>query len=494
MRRPLYALLFALSCATPKPAEKEIPPAPPVAEKPAPAPEAWREKPPRPGPAPQLVTPKFERFSLENGLTVLFSERHDLPMVAVMVAVSAGSAADLRGKAGLAELTSGLLLEGAGKRDALALDGAFADLGTAPYARVSSDGVSVGTQVLRRNLEKALELLAEIVQRPSLEAKAFERRKKQQQADLALKVGSPHFLASEAFTETAFGAEHPYGHVSSGTPKSVASLSLADAKRFWAEHAGPNSAALVLAGDVKLEEAKSWASRWFGGWKGAAKPMQPPPEPSANPRERVVYVPKAGLGQTVIVMGRPAVPAGHPDEFPLDLASTVFGGFFGSRLNMNLREAKGYSYGARAYLDSRLGVGPLVASGAVRADVTGPALSEFLNELNGLKTRPITQEELEAAKNGRIRSIPGSFETVEGLASAAAGLFLENQPLDRYQRMVQGYQQADQASVQAVAEKYFEAARLRVVLVGDPEVISKQVAPLALGQLQARPPPEVAGK
>ncbi|MBI3181893.1 MAG: insulinase family protein [Myxococcales bacterium] len=465
------------------------PPKPAPAEK-AVDPEAWRASPPKPGEAPALVTPAFKQVVLENGLTVIVSERHELPLVAAVVAVVAGSAADPKGKAGLAELTYGLLLEGAGGRDALALDAAFADLGTQPWVRVSPDGATVGATVLKRNADAGLSLLADVVLRPRFEPKSFERRKKQHLADLASKVGSPHFLASDAFTATAFGADHPYGHVTSGTPPTISPLSLPDARRFWSERVGPKASALVLAGDLSFEEAGALARKWFGGWKGAAQPAASPPEPKVEKRRRVVYVPKQGLNQTVIVMGRPALAAGHPDELALDLASTVFGGFFGSRLNMNLREAKGYSYGARAYVDARRGVGPLVASSAVRADVTGPAISEFLNELSAIKSRPITAEELEAARTGRIRSIPGSFETAEGLAGAGAGLFLEAQPLDRYERIIAGYRAADLGSVQRAAEAYLDPDKLGVVLVGDPEVISSQVPKLELGPLEARPAAE----
>ncbi|MCI0573908.1 MAG: insulinase family protein, partial [Myxococcaceae bacterium] len=335
----------------------------------------------------------------------------------------------------------------------------------------------------------ALRLLADVVRRPTLAPKDFDRRKKQQLANLAQQLGNPRFLAQQAFVDVAYGPGHPYGHLSSGTPQSVGGLILADVKGFLRQHLGPKACALVASGDITREEAQALAQRSFGDWRGQARVLKPPPPPQVQPRKRVVLVPKPGLNQTLVVMGRPALAAGNPEEDALELASTVFGGFFGSRLNMNLREAKGYTYGAGAGVDPRKGVGPLSASSDVRADVTGPALQEFYGELKGLKSRPITSEELEAAREGVIRSFPGSFETVEGLAATAASIYFKDQPLDRVARLVEGLQSADLPQVQKAATTYFQPELMHIVLVGDPETIRKQVAELGLGPLEQVAPP-----
>lgn len=490
MRRIGLVVLFAAflgACASapePRP-EAAVAPADP---------EAWRAKAPAPGEPPELVTPKFEKAVLPNGLTVIVSERHDLPVVSLDVAFTAGTADDPRGKAGLAELTYGLLLEGTTRRDAFALDTAFADLGAQPAVAVVTDGALVGTQVLTRNLEEATALLAEVVRKPRFAAADFERRKKQQLANLALLIGNPRFLAGEAFSSTVYGPDHPYGHPGSGTPATVQRLTLADAKRFYGERTGPGAAAVIFSGDVTMERAKQLATSYFGDWKGQARPSPKPATPAVEARKNVVFVPKAGLNQTVIIMGRPAIQAGDPDEFALDLATTVFGGFFGSRLNMNLREVHGYTYGARAYVDPRRGVGPLVASSSVRGDATGASLQEFLNELSGVKARPISKEELEAAREGQIRSLPGSFETVDGVGMAAADIFWKELPLDRYERIIEGYRKADAAAVQQAAEKYLDPGQLQVVLVGDPDAVKLQVPSLGLGELVVRDPLAPEGK
>jgi predicted Zn-dependent peptidase len=494
MRRLLVALtalaLVAACKTTPEPVP-ETPPAPPPPEAPAPAPEdgnAFRQEPPKPGEPPELVLPRFEQATLDNGLTVLVSTRKELPLVYVGMAFAAGGSQDPKGKGGLADITYKMLLEGAGGKDTLALDQAFQDLGVSPSVSVNPDGAFVGTRVLERNADAALGLLADVVRKPNFAQKDFERRKKLQLADLMRAMGSPGFLAQQAYLNAVFGPEHPYGHPVSGLPATVETLSLQDAKSFYQRNVGPKAAGLVMAGDITLDEAMALAKKSFGDWKGGATPPPVPPAPAALARQQVVFVPKPGLDQTVIVMGRPGIASGHPDEYALELATTVFGGFFGSRLNMNLREDKGYSYGAGASVDTRLGVGPLTASSAVRSNVTGPALHEFFQELKGLQERPITQKELEAAREGLVRAIPGGFETVEGLGASAAQLFFKRRPLDEFARTVVGLEKATPAEVQRVAEAYLGPAAMQVVLVGDPEVIQQQVGPLELGKLVPQDP------
>ncbi|PTL77116.1 pitrilysin family protein [Vitiosangium sp. GDMCC 1.1324] len=492
MRRLFVAvsvLALAAACRTaPEPVPETPPPAPETPSTPAPDPEAFRAQPPKPGEPPELVLPKFEQAKLDNGLTVLVSTRKELPLAYVGVAFASGGSEDPQGKAGLADITYKTMLEGAAGKDSQALDQAFQDLGVSPAVSVNADGASLGTRVLKRNADAVLALLADVARKPNLAQKDFDRRKKLQLAELVRAMGSPGFLAQQAYLDTVFGPEHPYGHPVSGLPATVDTVTLKDVRSFYQKNVGPKAAALVMTGDVTLDEAVALAKKYFGDWRGSGTPPPVPPTPPVPPRQQVVFVPKPGLDQTVMVLGRPGVAVGNPDEYPLELATTVFGGFFGSRLNMNLREDKGYSYGAGASADARLGVGPLTASSAVRANVTGPALTEFFHELKGIRERPITQKELEAAREGLIRAFPGEFETVEGLGSSASQLFFLRRPMDEFARTVEGLQKATPAEVQRVAEAYLAPDAMQVVLVGDPEVIQQQVGPLELGKLTPKEP------
>lgn len=482
------SLLALTACATTPPPE----PAPaPQAEPPKPEdPEAWRTKMPAPGKSPDLVLPTFEEAKLDNGLTVIVNSRRELPLVYIGVAFANGSAQDPAGQGGLADLTYKMMLEGAGGKDTIALDNAFADLGVSPSVAVQPDGAIIGVRVLTRNADRALALLSDVARKPTFAQKDFDRRKKQQLADLVRRMGTPWFLAQQAYLETVFGADHPYGHTPGGVPASVEKLSLQDVKRFYQKNVGPQAAALVVVGDVTRQQAVDWARKHLGDWKGEAALPPAPPAPPAPPRDTVRVVYKPGLEQTFIMAGRPGLALGHPDEYALDLATTVFGGFFGSRLNMNLREAKGYTYGAGATSDARFGVGPLTAYSQVRADVTGPAAAEFLRELAELKSRPITSKELEAAREGLIRSFPGYFETVEGVGASAAAIFQKRRPMDEFARQIAGLEKTTAAEVQRVAEAYLNPAAIQFVLVGDPDIIQQQVSPLNLGKLT---PVDVAG-
>jgi predicted Zn-dependent peptidase len=496
MRRLLVALsvlTLAAACATtpePAPAAQPTPtPAPEATAAPAPE-EAFRAQAPKPGQPPDIVLPRFEQAKLDNGLTVVVSTRRELPLVFAGVAFASGSAQDPKGQGGLADVTYKMLLEGAGGKDTLALDQAFQDLGVTPQLRVGPDGASLGVSVLRRNADAALALMTDVVRKPGFAAKDFERRKKLQLAELVRQLGSPSVLAQYAYLDALFGPAHPYGHPVGGEPATVEKLTLADVKRFYQQQVGPKTVALVMAGDISLEEAVALAKKHFGDWKGTAVLPPVPPAPQVPARQQVLFVPKPGLEQTMVMVGRPGIPVGHADEYTLELATTVFGGFFGSRLNMNLREDKGYSYGAGAGVDSRLGVGPLTAYSMVRADVTGPALAEFIREMKGIQERPITEKELEAAREGLVRAFPGAFESVEGLGASAASLFFKRRPMDEFARTVAGLEKASAADVQKAAETYLSPQAMQIILVGDPELIQAQVGPLELGKLT---PKQVAG-
>jgi predicted Zn-dependent peptidase len=494
----LLAPLAARAAAAPAPvagvpatAAAGAPPAPPTATAAAtPEPEAWRATPPAPGPAVAPRAPEFRLARLDGGLAVYASEQPSLPLVTVAVAFRAGSGADPAGKAGLADLAWRLLLEGAGKRDALQLADAFGELGASPAVSVERDGASIAVTVLPRQAESALALLAEVVARPRLASADFERRKAQQLADLAARVGEPTFLAGWALAEAVYGPDHPYGHPVAGLPAAAVGLSLADARRFHRDHAGPATAAVILAGPVTLEQALAWTRKHLGAWRASARPPPPPPGLEASPRLEVVLVPKPGLGQTVIAMGRPALPAGHPDLEALLVANEVYGGTFSSRLNMNLREQRGYTYGANSRVEALRGAGLLAASTSVRADVTGEALSQSMLEMRGLSGRPVEEREMAGARDGLMQRMPGTFETAERLAAAAAALHRRDLPLDHFARRVERLAALDLAAVRSAAGRWFQDAVMRVVLVGDPAVVERQIPALGAGAVAVRSPPE----
>ena len=405
---------------------------------------------------------------------MIVSRREGLPYLSMALAFKGGNAIEPAKKAGLAGLAYELLLEGTGKMDALAVANAFSELGTEAHVSVADDGATLSAEVLSRNADAALKLMSRVVRSPSLKAEAFKRRRDKASADLVQAYGSPYFLAAAGYREAMFGAAHPYG-AAPATQAGIQGITLKDVKGYLARHVGPKTTALVISGDITLADAKAMAQRHFGGWKRAAKVKAPGAGPAAQAAEATVFIPKAGMNQTMIALARPGLTAQDPERPALELANSIYGGMFGSRLNMNLREDKGYTYGARSSMVLRQAAGGLVAMSPVRADATGASLTEFFGEIEGLKARPITEAEFSAAKEAALRSIPGRYETVEGLTRAGVSLFQMGLPLDYSQRYIDQMSAVTLEQVQAAALKWFDPALFHVVMVGDPETVKAQL-------------------
>ncbi|MBN2528813.1 MAG: insulinase family protein [Deltaproteobacteria bacterium] len=479
-----------ISCSSAKP----IPVAPQVEgtqsddAKPVPKPQAdvttWRKMPPEVGPAPEVVIPVFEQTQLPNGLTVMVVRRDSLPLVDLSLVLVSGSASEEIQTQGIADLTYEMMLEGAGDRDGVELAEAFADLGSQIGVLTTEDGAAFETTLLKKNLNAGLDLLAEIVMQPTFKKKDFLRKQKERMADLQSLMGNPKYLSTIATPKRIYGDSHPYAHPVMGMPKDVSAFKNRQLKAFYQTHVSPKNAALIFAGDITLDEAVAASTARLGKWKSSAGGKKTSAQNSNETTRRpfsLAIVAKPGMNQTIISAGAATFPAGHPDEWALRVAVDAFGGMFGSRLNMNLREEKGYTYGARGHLDTMFLDGAAVISTSVQADVTGAALTEIIAELDGLKTRPITEAEFHAAKENVLKSVSGWFESVSGLGHAAQSIFERHLPVTRYTDMVAAYEKLTLNDVRRAAATYLERSVMQVVLVGDPSVIKEQLAPLSLG-------------
>jgi predicted Zn-dependent peptidase len=465
----------------------EAPATPPAADVPeVPASEAWRKEMPKSGQPRTPVFPKFETAKLENGLTVMVATVDTLPLVSFTLVTQGGSALDPKSKDGLTALTYAMLEEGAGELDALAFSDRVADLGAYFNATSDRDRGDVSIGGLSENADAMLGLLSDAVRRPKLAAKDFDRLKRQTVASLLQQRSSPQGLAFEVFPALIYGEDHPFGHPPSGTPQTVASIELADVKAQHERVIGPNTSALIASGAITLEEAVALAKKRFGDWTHRVPDVKPVPEVQPEKRAKVVVIDKPNTPQTIAIVGRPLFGRGHPDEVPLRLINEVYGGSFSSRLNMNLREEKGYTYGASSQVAFRRGIGVFLAYAAVRTDVTGPALEEFFSELEGLRTERAAGEELERARSGIIRSLPGQFETTGAIAGAAASLFVYDLPLDYYETLSAKYAQVGAEAAQKAGDQYLGAAEMKVLLVGDARQIVEPVKLLRLGEVELR--------
>lgn len=449
--------------------------------------EPFRAERPPAGPEAALTLPRFQEATLQNGLRVIVSENHALPVVQMQFVLRAGSVSEKASDAGLSALTFDLLDEGAGKMSALGLSEAFGNLGTQVATGSGLEAGYISLGILRRNLEPGLDLVAAMVQRPTFASEDFKRVQERHLSALKQRAGQPDLVAGDVFASGAYGSSHPYGQPGHGTALTLKKLSPRQVKKFWKRHAVPGAAALVFAGDVTLDEAVALAEKAFGKWRGKVPKRPALPDPAASALAiRLVDAP--GAPQTVVRVGRAVLRRGDEDEAAMAVMNQILGGMFSSRLNMNLREAKGWTYGAFSSVHARAALGPLVAGANIQRPHSAAALREVLAEFARLRREAVTEEELQVAKGNYVRSLPGLFDTVESTCSAGASLFVQDLPLDHYGTWAERVMAVRAADVQQAAGRALAQEGLVVVMVGDASEVKPALEALSLGDVQVVSP------
>jgi zinc protease len=473
------------------PGDKKLPPDPVAPEKPAKpttaveSKEAWRGTAPKAGAPSMAKLPSAKRFTLQNGLSVYVVEAHNLPIVSANLVFRSGSAADPKDFPGLAGFTASMLDEGTAKRNALGIADEIHGLGASLNTGVQVDGSSASVRALKQNMPQALSILSDVVLSPSFPEKEVERVRNDRLTEFMQQRDRPFPTAVRVMNACLFGPIHPYGHTAIGTEESLKRIGRPDLESFYHATYGPNNAALVVVGDITEGDAKKLATDAFGGWKGQTTAATTPPAgTSAN--SRIVIVDKPGSPQTALLVGQMGVMRSDPDYEKLDVMNTVLGGLFSSRINLNLREDKGYSYGAFSFIGQNRGVGPLMAGASVRTDVTGPSTEELLKEVTKMRDAGVTEEELGLAKESITRSLPANFETTASTAGTMAGLYLFDLPLDYYQTLPSRINAMTVSDVLDVAKKHLAPERMLVVAVGDRAKIEPQISKLNLGTIVYR--------
>lgn len=442
-----------------------------------------RSKPPQVGRPPSLTLPVVQKRALSNGIPVWIVERHAVPVVSVDLMLTTGSAADPAGSYGLAQLTASMLDEGAGSRDALALADELDYLGATVGASTSFDASSVGLYVPVARLDQALPLMADVALHPTFPQAELDRKKAEWLVAFQQVADDPSSMARLAFPRVLYGKEHRFGTGLSGTPAVIEKVTREQLVAFHDARYRPDNAALFVVGDVKADQVMPMLESQFGSWK--AGPLQAVPEvkPGAQHGARQLYlVDKPGAAQSVIRIGWLGVDRSTPDYFALEVLNTILGGSFTSRLNQNLRETHGYTYGARSGFDMRRIPGPFVATAAVQTDKTAEAVHEFFVELEGIR-KPIPAAELDKAKNNLAYSFPSEFATNSDVAGQLEEQYLYGLPDDYYATYVEKVLAVTPAEVQAAAEKYIQPESFAVVIVGDLKVIRPKLEALKLGPI-----------
>jgi zinc protease len=445
----------------------------------------WRAVPPPKGAERPFRLPVPQSFKLSNGLTVIYDERPGLPIVSANLIVRTGNDASPVEKPGVANFAVAMLDQGTASRSAPEIADEAARLGATLQTSSSMDQSRVTVRALTANFPAALHLLADVALQPSFTEAEIARQKTSRLGDLAQRRQDPWAVADQVMSRALFGSHHPYGYADIGTEGSIKATSRDDMVNFWRTNFVPNNAALVVAGKIDVAELRGLAEREFGAWR-AGSPLVPELAAPMTTDAKLVIVDIPDAPQTQLRVAAVGVPRSTPDYDALTVMNTAFGGLFSSRVNLNLREAHGYTYGAWSYFDARRSAGPFAVVTGVRTDVTAPAVSEMLKELNRIRSAPLTDAELTLAKDAALRSLPGDFETSGGAANDYSTAYTYGLGLDYYSKLPARLAGVSAGAAFDVARRYLPVDRMRVIAVGDRTKIEPALVGLKLGPIEHR--------
>ncbi|MGI9077651.1 MAG: M16 family metallopeptidase [Gemmatimonadaceae bacterium] len=444
-----------------------------------------RTRPPKLGPPPSLHLPPIHRRELTNGLKLLIVEHRELPVADFILLVRTGGEGDPTGKAGVATLTAALLAEATTTRNALQIADQAAFLGAQIGTSSAWDASRVALHTPTTQLDSALALFADIALRPSFPVPEIERLRKERLTSLLQVKDQPRTIADRAFASILYGTGHPYGQPLSGTEVSTQAITRADIEQFYRTNYRPNNATLIIVGDVRPDEIERKIATLFGSWQRGPVSRSDWRQPLASLATTIYLIDKPGAPQSSFRIGTVGVPRSTDDYFALLVMNTVLGGSFTSRLNNNLRETKGYTYGARSRFDMRRAAGPFTASAEITAAKSDSALIEFMKELRAIQDT-VPAAELAKAKRLRQLELPALFESTGDIASQLIPVVLYDLPGDYYNGYVQQVERVTQADVQRVARRYVDTGKLAVVIVGDRTMLESSLKGLQMGAIEIR--------
>jgi zinc protease len=442
-----------------------------------------RTKRPAGKPTPVMTLPQIQKTTLSNGLAVWLVERHQLPTVAFNLVVMAGSDHDPVTLPGLASMTADVLDEGTATRTSLQISDEMESVGAMFGIGSSMDASSATLSVLSKYLDKALEVYADVLTNPVFPEKEFERLRKQRTTSLMQQKDQPTTIANNVFSHILYGENHPYGVNPAGTEASLKAMTTADLKKFYSTYYRPNNSTLIVVGDATLETLKPKLEAALAGWKSADVPSftVPPPPP---PGQMTVYlVDKPGAPQSEIRIGYPALQRNTPDFFPVVVMNRLLGGQFTSRINLNLREKHGYTYGARSSFNFQKGVGPFSASSGVITEKTDSSVHEFLHEIDLMHTGGMTAEELAYVKKGIVGNFTIGFETAAQISQSLGSVVIYGLPEEYFSQYLQNIEEVTTVDISRVAASYLDTSKMAIVVVGDLAKIRPGIEALGLGHV-----------
>jgi zinc protease len=438
---------------------------------------------PAPGAPRPYHFPEFTRSQLPNGLTIWTVHVPSAAVVNVHLLVDAGAAAEDEGRAGVAALTAQLQVTGTRRLDASAFAEATERLGIEVSSESSWDSARAAFQSLPQHAPEGIELLAEMVREPRLDAGEFERLKAERLADILQAHADPGRLADEMFLRHVFDASTPYRRPSAGGADTVESLTLEDVRAFHETHWRPGTAHLIVAGPVEHGEIEAAATQHLGDWTGSG-PGHRTFEPAAGGGRRVVLVDRPGSVQSELRIGHLGINRKSDRYFPALVLGALLGGVFGSRLNLRLREELGYTYGARAGFDPRRAVGPFSAGTAVQTDVTADAIRETVEQLTMVRDAAPGDAELHEVRDYLVGVFPLRFETTGGVAMAMEPLAVYGLPDDYWQTYRRNLEAVGPDDIMQAAVDLIHPDQLLMLVVGDASKVRADIEAAGLGPLE----------
>ncbi len=438
---------------------------------------------------PDVSFPALQRATLANGMQLILAERREIPVVQISMEFAGGYAADAGRKLGTSSFTMAMLDEGAGEYGALELAAAVEALGANIGSGASLDAASVSLSALKEKLEPSLALFADVVRRPRFDPAEIERVRKQWLAGIAQEKARPNAIGFRLLPPLLYGEGHPYAipFTGSGSEASIAALTreeLVDWHRDWLR---PDNATVIVVGDTTLAEIVPLLNKHFGDWKAPASPLPPREIPPVErpAQSRVFLVHQPGAIQANILVGQLVNSTMDEQALDFDIANGVFGGTFTSRINMNLREEKSWSYGAFSSASGARGQRPWIVSAPVQIDRTVDAIGEIRREIAEFAggARPASEDEVDKIKARNIRAMPGAYETAGAVLGTISGIVRYGRP-DDYVRQLQARTEAMTVEAVRAAAGLLDPDALTWVIVGDLGKIEQPVRALGLGEVR----------
>ena len=445
-----------------------------------------RSKEPALGSAMSLNLPAMQKATLSNGLKIVLAERHTAPVVNLSLLVESGYSADSADALGTCSFSQRMLEEGTPTRDSLKIGEELESLSADFRAGANLDWATVNLNALKVNMDKALDIYADLILHPAFPEKEFARLQKDRLAAIQREKVTPNSMVMRVVPTLLYGKGHPYAgsFVGTGTESSVSKMTREDLAKFHDTWFKPNNATLVIVGDTTLTEITPKLETLFGSWKPGEVPTRTIPQVPEPEKDVVYLIDRPGSGQSLIVAAQLAPPYNNPDEVPLELVNDIFGGTFSSRINMNLREDKHWSYGVYARLLPARGERPYISFSPVQTDKTKESLAELVAEYkNIVGGKPITEAELKDEQSNATLGLPGTFETVQQLSGAYSTILQYNLSEDYYNTYTGKVLAVTPATATEIAKKYILPNHLIWVVVGDMSKVEAGIRELNIGEV-----------